>query len=181
MKNWRTRKPSGVMRPTPTRKAQVPVPPERPVVSVSRKAHSSAERRGICAIRHDFEQIVRQLRQCADIGAAVAAVTLIQLFGFEMPAECGFDFRSGKPFFDVVKRGPRQVGESPRLKRFAAGRILIALRVDARDALRAIRRVAACKSLIRLFFASISDPRDAVQRCQCERGARMTRDMHETR
>ena len=39
MKNWRSRKPAGSMEPTPIRKAYVPVPPARPVVSVSRKAH----------------------------------------------------------------------------------------------------------------------------------------------
>src|ERR1035437_523236 len=39
MKNWRRRKPVESMEPTPVRKACVPVPPARPVVSVSRKAH----------------------------------------------------------------------------------------------------------------------------------------------
>ncbi len=81
------------MRPTPIRNAQVPVPPESPVVSVSRKAHSED---GACGIgsaagsaERDASRSVRQIGQRSDIGAAVPAMPLVQFFGFEVAAEFG--------------------------------------------------------------------------------------------
>ena len=58
------------MRPTPTRNAQVPVPPARPVVSVSRNAHSCGGTSRTAPCDSDLKQIAGQLRQCADLGAS---------------------------------------------------------------------------------------------------------------
>jgi hypothetical protein len=38
----------------------------------------------------------------------VAAMTLVQFFGLEVPAEGSFNFRSRKPFFDVMVRRTRK-------------------------------------------------------------------------
>jgi hypothetical protein len=53
MKKRRTRKPASSTVPIPIRKAQVPVPPERPVVSVSRKAQRSGGEAGISPLDMD--------------------------------------------------------------------------------------------------------------------------------
>ncbi len=62
----------------------MPVPPARPVVSVSRKAHFGGGALGDGAVRKRIQQIVRQFRQVRDIDAAVAAVALPELLGFEV-------------------------------------------------------------------------------------------------
>ena len=64
----------------------MPVPPARPVVSVSRNAHfvGCDARDGAGGKR--IQQILRQFGQVRDIHAAVAAVALPQLLGFEVLA-----------------------------------------------------------------------------------------------
>ena len=106
---------------------------------------------------------MRQIRQRADIRAAVPAVALVQLFGFEVAAECGFDFFAGQPLFDVMMRRPRQWRGALRRR----------WRIHARTVDRSARRAAAesascsCKSLIRLFFARIAEStRPAAKRSQ---------------
>ncbi len=44
---------------------------------------------------------MRQVRQRANIRAAVVAVMLKQFFGFKVPAELGFDFRAREHRLDV--------------------------------------------------------------------------------
>ena len=74
----------------------------------------------------------RQIRERADIGAAVPAMTLVQLFGFEVAAERGLDFLTGQPLFDVMMRRPRQRGDTGSGVMDRRGIFAI----DSRDALR---------------------------------------------
>ena len=102
----------------------MPVPPARPVVSVSRKAHSHQERASAGAarqaaglgieksplVRRDianraignrFEQVRGQLRERTDIGAAVAAVAGIKRISLKMFSVSGLDFLARHPFVNV--------------------------------------------------------------------------------
>ena len=119
------------------------------MVSVSRKAHRVG-----CALRDGaggkrVEQIFRKLGQVGDIDAAVAAVALPELLGFEVLAERRGDHLAGEQLLDELRR--RGAAEDA-----AAERGVRVLAVDARDALAQRGELFLDILHLRFFFAQYS-------------------------